>query len=74
MLVSEDVLDKFSPTTYMGPYKIMKVNDHSTIKFQMGSELDLVNIPCSHPYDEWQLSEGFGITEQHIRSLYPNLK
>ncbi len=34
VLVTMDMLDKYSTTLYKGPYKIMKANNNGTIKFK----------------------------------------
>ncbi len=50
VLVTMDILDKYSMTPYKGLYEIMKINDNRTIKIQMGAVLDIVKIRRVHPY------------------------
>jgi len=52
VLYRVDSLSKFGTVPYKGPYTIMQVNTNGTVRVQMGTVTDTVNIRLLHPYLE----------------------
>ena len=46
------IKSKYVQNPYKGPYKVLKINDNSTVVFQIGALVDIVNIRKIKPFKE----------------------
>ena len=52
ILIKTDPTRKYGQNAYKGPYRIIRVNDNGTLRYQNGRIQDIVNIRNATPYHE----------------------